>query len=250
MFWNQFISRSSAAKRSKDHCFTLIELLVVIAIIAILAAILLPALNQARERGVAASCVNNLKQCISGSMSYADDNNGFVRHSQHIPGANVADDLSWRGRMLNGKYLEEDVLRCPKFPATILDHRVYDCYAMFFHDQDGKVWHNNRKDREGSYYTSLGVNMYFNTKVMRSPSTTFAHFDSRRLTKDMEVTRRSVPWVCPTSVNTAQSNKGAIGLNHGVCNISFFDGHVDSMSREELLGEKITKMISVHGTEM
>ena len=65
----------------KKH-FTLIELLVVIAIIAILAAILLPALNSARERGRSADCISRYKQLFIGLSAYSDNNDDWIiKHS-------------------------------------------------------------------------------------------------------------------------------------------------------------------------
>jgi prepilin-type N-terminal cleavage/methylation domain-containing protein len=98
----------------KSRAFTLIELLVVIAIIATLAAMLLPALSGAKERGRTAACLSNLHQIGVALQIYVDENNNFLPFMDNVSTNPMATNTyPSMDKVLAPQLGSLNVLRCP-----------------------------------------------------------------------------------------------------------------------------------------
>lgn len=151
------------------NCFTLIELLVVIAIIAILAGMLLPALNKARAKGRMTTCASNQRQFMAVINFYTMDNQDFYPHN---PAKNLVQGGAFCILYNAGYTAGENVgyqklLNCPADPTRTAG--TNDAYYSYSYQKGNRSYAFNRDLGLYSTYGSYHYNLPFQPGKSKTP---------------------------------------------------------------------------------
>lgn len=206
----------SLLRREEMKTFTLIELLIVVSIIAILAGMLLPALNKAREAAWKISCVNNLKSIGVASQIYTADHNDMVVVSKY----NNSDPLTWMTLLCGSKQLN-----CSDLTAqnTQLPFKVFQCPAASRIPSNGTNWTSDWYNWPPISKAGYGLNwrlIRYSPKItgIKYPlSTVPLVFESAALVPDVGY---NSPATADQQLRLRRHNRSS--------NVLFLDGHVEN----------------------